>query len=56
LTPLSRSYRARARATKINRAWQMRSAAMPRRNSVSEATMLCAVAVAFPRTISLLGT
>jgi len=31
-------------------------AAMPRRKSVSEAAMLLAVAVAFPWTISLLGT
>src|ERR1700720_223750 len=54
LTPLSRSYK--ASATKIKPAWLMSWAAMPRRNSVSEAAMLLAVAVAFPYTITLLGT
>ena len=54
LTPLSRSYK--AKATKINPAWLMSWAAMPRRKSCSEAEMLLAVAVAFPCTISLLGT
>ena len=43
LTPLSRWYK--ARATKIKPAWEMSCAAM-----------LLAVAVAFPWTISLLGT
>src|SRR5260370_11719463 len=54
LTPLSRSYR--ARATHIKRIWEMRLHAMPARKSVSEAAMLLAVAVAFPSTINLLGT
>ena len=54
LTTLSKSYN--AKATKTNRASPMRCAAMPRRNSVSEAAMLRAVSRAFPSTISLLGT
>src|SRR5882757_3492002 len=54
LTPLSRSYR--ARATHIKRIWEMRLHAMPARKSVSEAAMLLAVAVAFLYTINLLGT
>src|SRR5713101_6466074 len=54
LTPLSRSYK--ARATKIKPADPMSWAAMPRRKSVSEAAMLLAVAAAFPWTMSLLGT
>src|SRR6266849_4497684 len=54
LTPLSRSYK--ARATKIKPAWPMSWPAMPRRKSVSEAAMLLAVAAAFPWTISLPGT
>src|SRR6266849_9931051 len=54
LTPLSRSYK--ARATKIKPAWLMSWATMPRRKSVSEAAMLLAVAEAFPCTMSLLGT
>src|SRR6266852_2580511 len=54
LTPLSRSYK--ARATKIKQADPMSWAAMPRRKSASEAAMLLAVAAAFPWTMSLLGT
>jgi len=54
LTPLSKSYK--ARATHIKRIWEMRLQAMPRRKSASEAAILAAVAVAFPCTISLLGT
>jgi hypothetical protein len=54
LTPLNRSYK--ARATKIKPAWPTSSAATPRRKSVSEAVMLLAVAAVFPVTISLLGT
>jgi len=53
LTPLSRSYK--ASATKIKRMWEMSLLAMPRRKSVSEASMLWAVAVAFSSAISLLG-
>ncbi len=54
LTPLSRSYK--ARATKIKPAWPMSSPAMPSRKSVSLPAMLLAVAAAFPCTISFPGT
>jgi len=48
LTPWRRWYK--ARATKIQPAWQMSWPVMPRRKSVSEAAMLLAVTAAFPWT------